>query len=356
MGIAGEDRGSDNRGSITVDFVQRRRIDNQHEDSSGAEQLAPVDPQGLEGIRLIDRVTAGAGNAPPAPPERPEADEFFDDLSATEPATTIGELGKSDQVDPWIQEQARPAPAASIATQPQPNGTAHLPADVPTHHPARERKPRQATLDGDFTRARARAIRLRLGAATLAGAGVLVAGAIALPGGTTPSTRTHHTSSAAIAIPPALTAALHSPSAAQTNRPSSRSHRSRPATHKQHARRAVDHAHHKVAPATWHPPTVVAQTRSSAPVVASQAAVSYTPSAERQTSSSTPTVSSKPAVSYTPAAASSSSHPSTSKSDTSGSSGSSGTSSGSSGTSSNSTAPAGPTGSSALLGPGHCSC
>ena len=354
MGIAGEDRGSDNGGSITVDFVQRRRIDNQHEDSSGAEQVAPADPQGLEGIRLIDRVTAGAGNAPPAAPERPEADEFFDDLSATEPATTVAQPEESDQVDPWIQEQARPAPAASIATQPQPNGTAHLPADVPTHHPARERKPRQTTLDRDFTRARARAI--RLGAATLAGAGVLVAGAIALTGGTNPSTRTHHTPSAAIATPPALTTALRSPSAAQTNRPSPRSHHSRLATHKQRARRAVQHAHHTVAAATSHPTAVVAQTSSSAPVVANQAAVSYTPSAERQTSSSTPTASSQPAVSYTPAAASSSSPPSTSKSDTSGSSGSSRTSSGSSGTSSNSTAPAGPTGSSALLGPGHCSC
>ena len=352
MGIAGGDRGSDDGGSITVDFVQRRRIDNQHEDSSGTGQLAPADPQGLEGIRLIDRVTAGAGNAPPAAPEQPEADEFFDDLSATEPPTEIAEPEESDQVDPWIQEQARPAPPGSAATQPRPNGTAHLPADVPTHRPARERKPRQATLGVHSTRARARAI--RLGAATLAGAGVLVAGAIALAGGTTPSTRTHHRNSAAIATPPALTAALRSPSAAQTNRPSS--HRSRLATHKQHARRAVQHAHHTVAPATWHPTTVVAQTSSSAPVVANQAAVSYTPSAERQTSSSTPTVSSQPAVSYTPAAASSSSHPSTSKSDTSGSSGSSGTSSGSSGTSSNSTAPAGPTGSSALLGPGHCSC
>jgi hypothetical protein len=37
---------------------------------------------------------------------------------------------QSDQVDPWIQQQARPAPAASIPTQPQPNGTAHLPAEV----------------------------------------------------------------------------------------------------------------------------------------------------------------------------------------------------------------------------------
>ena len=354
MGTAGGDRGSDNGGSITVDFVQRRRIDNQ-QDSSSAEQLAPLDPQGLEGIRLIDRITAGAGNPPPAAPEQPEADEFFDHLPADQPPTETVEPEQSDQVDPWIQQQARPAPAASIPTQPQPNGTAHLPADIPTHRPARERKPRrQATLGVlQFTRARARAI--RLGAATLAGAGVLAAGAIALAGGTTPSNSPHHTTSAAIAIPPGLTAALHSTSAAQTNKPSSSSHRPRPATHKHHPRRPAHHPRHQAAPATRRPATVVAQSSSSAPAVSSQPAVNHTPSAEPQTSSSTPAVTSQPAVSYTPAAASHTSYPSSSTSGTSASGGSGGTSSGSSGLRT-STAPAGPTGSSALLGPGHCSC
>jgi hypothetical protein len=299
---------------VTVDFGQRRRVNSEQDDSSTSTSAPYEDTGALESVSLIDRITGGAATAPQAPPEQPEADEFFEELKAQQLALPpAAEPVESDQLDPWIEEQARPRPAIPASRDGSPNGTADLALDVRTTRPARPakalRRPKLPRLKS------ARRSALRLGVASCAGTGVLVIAALALGNGN---------AGRASAPPPAAVASLQIP-AAIVDQPAraaqafqSRVHRAAIAAERR-AHNAARRAHHQKAAH----PTVVAQHASS--------------------SSSPPPAVHQPAVNYAPVTSGSSS--------TSAASSSSGNSA-----PTQPAPPAGPSGGSSVLGAGHCSC
>jgi hypothetical protein len=312
---------------VAVDFIERKRLSTPEPDSRPHTE----DTDELEATRLLDRITGGAP-PPTCQPGGDEPDEFFDELQAT--ALQEHEVDDSEDLDPWIARQAQPGPAIASVKQAPPNGTAALESDVPTLRAAKQSAPWRRLHAPTIPRPRAPKISrphaprmprlggkgVRLTAAIVIGVlAIAVLGAIVKPGA---HANTAQTLSTPAVSPPATfglsglntTARGAEATLARITKAAARRSQ-RPARAHKPARK-----HQAPKPSHTSSSTAAASSRSVGVIHSAPAAPTYTPSASAaSTGSGAQSASSDPAPTH-------------------------------------SAPTAGPSGSSAILGPGHCGC